>query len=81
MANSKIVKASEKIAKGVTKGYSKIEKGVVDGYSKIEQAVVGGYTKVEDKFVEQYLTKAGETVSEAKERLKKEQEQNAVKPK
>ena len=34
---------------------------------------MGGYKKVEDKFVEQYLTKEGETVSEAKERLKKEQ--------
>jgi len=37
---------------------------------------VGGYKKVEDKFVEQYLTKEGETVSEAKERLKKQREQN-----
>ena len=31
-----------------------------------------GYTKIEDKFVDAYLTKDGETVEEAKARLKKE---------
>ena len=72
MAKSKIVKANEKIAEAVTGGYKKIEKGVVDGYKKIEQGVVGGYTKIEDKFVDAYLTKDGETVEEAKARLKKE---------
>jgi len=70
MAKSKIVKANEKIAEAVTDGYKKIEKGVVDGYKKIEQGVVGGYTKLEDKFVDAYLTKDGETVEEAKARLK-----------
>ena len=72
MAKSKIVKANEKIAEAVTGGYKKIEKGVVDGYKKIEQGVVEGYTKLEDKFVDAYLTKDGETVEEAKARLKKE---------
>jgi len=72
MAKSKIVKANEKIAEAVTDGYKKIEKGVVDGYKKIEQGVVGGYTKIEDKFVNAYLAKDGETVEEAKARLKKE---------
>ena len=70
MAKSKIVKANEKIAEIVTGGYKKIEKGVVNGYKKIEQGVVGSYSKIEDKFVEAYLTKDGETVEEAKERLK-----------
>lgn len=60
MAKSKIVKANEKIAGTV-----------VGGYKKIENAVVGGYTKIEDKFVKAYLTKDGETVEEAKARLKK----------
>ena len=60
MAKSKIVKANEKIAEKV-----------VGGYKKIENAVVGGYTKIEDKFVDMYLTKDGETVEQAKERLKK----------
>jgi hypothetical protein len=70
MAKSKIVKANEKIAETVTSGYKKIETGVVNGYKKIEQGVVGGYTKIEDKFVEAYLAKDGETVEEAKKRLK-----------
>lgn len=72
MAKSKIVKATENIADAVTDGYKKIEKGVVDGYKKIEKGVVDGYTKIEDKFVDAYLTKDGETVEEAKERLKKD---------
>ncbi len=53
--------AKSKIAQAVTGGYKKIEKGVVDGY-----------TKIEDKFVDAYLTKEGETVEEAKARLKKD---------
>ena len=72
MAKSKIVKANEKIAEAVTGGYKKIEKGVVDGYKKIEHGVVGGYTKIENKFIDAYLTKDGETVEEAKARLKKD---------
>lgn len=64
MAKSKIVKANEKIAEKVT-----------DGFKKISDTVVGGYTKIEDAFVDRYLTKDGETVQEAKERLKKEQEE------
>ena len=72
MAKSKIIKANEKIAEAVTDGYKKIEKGVVDGYKKIEKGVVDGYTKIEDKFVEAYLTKDGETLEEAKARLKKD---------
>lgn len=72
MAKSKIVKATEQIADAVTGGYKKIEKGVVAGYKKIEEGVVSGYTKLEDKFVDAYLTKDGETVEEAKDRIKKE---------
>ena len=72
MAKSKIAEANEKIAEAVTEGYKKIEKGVVDGYKKIERGVVEGYTKIEDKFVDAYLTKDGETVEEAKQRLKAE---------
>ena len=72
MAKSKMVQANEKIAEAVTSGYKKIEKGVVDGYKKIEQGFVSGYSKLEDKFVDAYLTKDGETVEEAKARLKKE---------
>lgn len=61
MAKSKLVKANEKIAEKV-----------VGTFEKIEDTVVGGYTKIEDAFVDRYLTKDGESVEEAKQRLKKE---------
>lgn len=48
----------------------KIEKAVVGGYKKIEETVVSGYTKIEDKFVDSFLTNNGESVAEAKKRLK-----------
>ena len=53
----------------------KIEETVVGGYKKVEDTVVGGYKKVEDKFVDKFLRKDGETIEEAKERIKKEQEE------
>ncbi|MGN1087273.1 MAG: hypothetical protein ACI4Q5_09575 [Porcipelethomonas sp.] len=59
MAKSKIVQANRKI-----------ENAVVGGYRKIENAVVSGYTKIEDKFVDSFLTKDGESIEDAKERLK-----------
>lgn len=40
---------------------------------KIADGVVGGYKKIEDAFVDQYLTHDGETVEDAKKRLKEEQ--------
>lgn len=61
MAKSKLVAANKKI-----------EEKVVGTYKKIEETVVGGYTKIEDAFVDRYLTKEGESVEEAKERLKRE---------
>ena len=57
----------------------KIEETVVGGYKKVEDTVVGGYKKVEDKFVDKFLRKDGETIEEAKERVKKEQEELAKK--
>lgn len=71
MARSKIVEANEKIAEKVVDGYKKVEDTVVNGYKKVENTVVEGYKKIEDSFVDKYLTKDGETVEEAKERLKK----------
>ena len=50
-----------------------------DVNKKIEETVVGGYKKVEDKFVDKFLRKDGETIEEAKERVKKEQEELAKK--
>ena len=45
---------------------------VLNVFLYLDNEVVSGYTKFEDKFVDQYLTKDGETVEEAKARLKKE---------
>ena len=73
MAKSKIIEANEKIAEAVTGGYKKIEKGIVDGYKKMEDGVVGGYTKLEDSLVDRFLARDGETVEQAKERMKKKQ--------
>ncbi len=75
MAKSKLVKVNEKISEGVVGGYQKIEDGVVGGYKKIEEGVVSGFTKLTDKFVDQFLTKDGETVESAKKRLAQEQEE------
>ena len=61
MAKSKLVKANDKIAEKVMGGFKAIENGVV-----------GAYSKIEDKFVDQFLTKDGETVDEAKKRLQSE---------
>lgn len=73
MAKSKLVKANEKIAEKVVGGYRKIEQRAVGGYKKIEQEAVGGFNKMADKFVDNYLTKEGESVEEARERLATEQ--------
>lgn len=59
MAKSKLVKVNEKIAEKVT-----------DGFEKVENTVLSGYSKIEDAFVDRYLTRDGETVEEAKKRLK-----------
>lgn len=72
MAKSKLVQINEKIAETVTEGYQKIEDGVVGGYKKIENGVVEGFGKITDKFVDQFLTKDGESVADAKKRLSEE---------
>lgn len=39
----------------------------------MEEAAVGGFNKIANKFVDNYLSKEGETVEEAKARLAAEQ--------
>lgn len=70
MEKSNIAAANEAIAQKVSGAYGKIETAVVGGYSKVEEAVVG-YAKVEDAFVGRYLAKDGESIAEAKERIKR----------
>ena len=60
MSESNLKKANEKIAESVTEGFQKIEDGVV-----------GAYKKVEAGFVDKFLTHEGESVEDAKKRLKK----------
>lgn len=62
MAKSKLVEANERIAEEV-----------VGGYKKIEEGAVGGFNKIADKFVDNFLTKEGESVEAAKARLAEEQ--------
>ena len=56
--------------KKLTEMNEKIEKNVVNGFQKIEDGVVGGFQKITDKFVDKFFTKEGETVEEAKARMK-----------
>lgn len=79
MAKSRLVKANEKIAEKVVDGYKKIEEGVVGGYKKIEEGAVGGVNKISDSFVDQFLTKDGESIEEAKARLAEEQRARQMK--
>lgn len=67
MAKSKLIKANEKIAESV-----------VGGYKKIEEGAVGGFQKIADKFVDEFLTKEGETVEEAHQRLAVEQKAREI---
>lgn len=70
MAKSKLIQANEKISNGVKAGYKKIEDTVVGSYKNIEKTVVSKYEKMEDAFVDRYLTRDGETVEDAKKRIK-----------
>ena len=56
--------------KYTTMAKSKIADKVCHGYKTVENGVVKGYGKIEDKFVAAFLTRDGETVEEAKARLK-----------
>ncbi len=61
MAKSKLVQANRRIMKAV-----------VNGYRTIEQSVGGGYSRIETWFIDRYLTREGESVEDARERLKKQ---------
>ncbi len=67
---AKLTDGIEKISEKVTDGYKKIEDGVTGGYKKIENGAVKGFEKVTDKCVEVLFAKEGESVQDAKERLK-----------
>ena len=61
---SKIVEANEKIAEDV---------------QKIQDGVVNEFSKIEDSFISRYLLREGESLDEAKERLKREEQELGIK--
>ena len=60
----------EDVQTGVVDTYQSIEDRVVGTYKKVESGVVGAYEKLENKMVEKLFAKKGESVEDAKERLK-----------
>lgn len=48
---------------------------LVQKNEKIAEAVVDGFSRISDHFADQYLTKEGESVEEAKARLNRENEE------
>ena len=50
----------------------KIENAVVGSYKKIEDTVVNSYKKVEDKFIDAFLAGDGESIEEARTRVKEQ---------
>ncbi len=74
---SKFIEANEKIAEKIVGAYKKIEDGVVSAYKKVEDGAVNAYKKVEDACVEKLFAKDGETVEEAKKRLKGNEDNNS----
>ena len=54
--------------------YRAIEEGVVGAYKAVEKAAVEGYHAVENAMVDKLFRKDGETVEEAKARLKGSEE-------
>ena len=72
MAKSKLAEINKKIEESVVSGYKKIEDGVVSGYKKIENGAVEVFGNITDKFVDQFLTKEGESVEDAKKRMEED---------
>ena len=66
----KFIDTNLQLGETLAEGFTKMSEGVVSGYKSIETGVVKGYTAIEDSFVEQFLLKPGETVEQAKARMK-----------
>ena len=66
------MKTNEKIAREVVGGYKKIEEGVVGGYKKIEEGAVTALIRLQI-ICDNFLTKEGESIEDAKARLAAEQ--------
>ena len=51
--------------------YKAVENGVVGAYKAVEKGAVDAYRKVEDAMVDKLFRKDGETIDQAKDRLRK----------
>lgn len=65
--------ACKAVEQGVVDTYQKIEDGVVGTYKKVEAGAVDTYAKVENFFVGKLFARDGESVEDAKKRLRGEQ--------
>ena len=68
----KFVDTNKQLGEDLADGFNRMSEGVVKGYKAIETGVVGGYTAIEDGFVNAFLKKDGESVEEAKARMRGE---------
>lgn len=67
---AKLADITEKIAESAVCAYQKTESGAVRAYKAVEAAAVNGFNAVTDKCVEVLFAKSGESVAEAKMRLR-----------
>ena len=52
---------------------------IVEANEKIRNGAVNGFSKIEDSFISRYLLREGESIEEAKERLKREEQETRIK--
>lgn len=64
--------AYKAVEQSVAGAYKTVEEGVVGVYKAVEKSAVDAYHKVEDAMVDKLFRKEGESVEEAKERLRKQ---------
>ena len=67
--------AYKKVENAVVGSYQAVEDGVVGGYQKMQDSIVHGFTRISDRFVARYLQHEGETLDEAKARIKRQEEE------
>ena len=65
------VAAYKAVENGVVGAYKAVEDGVVGAYKAVEKGAVDAYRKVEDAMVDKLFRKDGETIAQAKDRLRK----------
>ena len=64
------VEAYKTVENSVVGAYKAVERGVVGVYKTVEKGAVDAYHAVEDTMVDLLFRKEGETVEEAKDRLR-----------